>query len=317
MIKCLILLTLLSAASLYAQQPTSSARARDRVQQVAITFDDLPEHGELPPSETRLKVAQSILATIQREHLAPVYGFINAVSLEDDPTLIDVLKTWRAAGQPLGNHTYTHTGLNKQTAAQFEADIQKNEPILASLAKDSKSGADWHYLRYPYLWEGETLEKRHAVRDWLTANNYKIAQVTMHFDDYLWNDPYARCSALNDQPSIAWLEKTYLAAAAQDIDLARQTSQTLYHRDIPYVLLLHIGAFDARMFPQLIQLFRTRGFTFISLPEAQQGAAYAHDPNQALETGGTLQQQEYAARHLSYPHDPRPTKELDTICRTK
>ena len=304
MIQRLLLLTLLSAASL-------------RAQQVAITFDDLPVHGDLPPNETRLQVAQSILATIQREHLPPVYAFINAVDLEEDPTLINVLKAWRAASQPLGNHTYTHTGLNKQSAAEFEADIRKNEPTLSSLANASNSASDWHYFRYPYLWEGETLDKRHAVRAWLNDHGYKIAQVTMHLDDYLWNDPYARCAALNDHASIAWLEKSYLAAAAQDIDLAHQTSETLYHHDIPYVLLLHIGAFDARMFPQLIQLLRTRGFTFVSLPEAQKDPAYAHDPDQPLEHGGTLQQQEYAARHLTYPPDPRPTKELETICREK
>ena len=298
MLKRLLLLALLAAPL--------------RAQQVAITFDDLPLHGDLPPNETRLQVAQSILATIQREHLAPVYGFINAVSLEEDPNLIEVLRAWRAAGQPLGNHTYTHTGLNKQSVAQFEADIRKNEPTLAALEND----ADWQYLRYPYLWEGETLEKRHAVRAYLNDRGYKIAHVTLSFDDYLWNDPYARCAGRNDQ-AIAWLEKSYLAAAAHDIDLARQTSQTLYHRDIPYVLLLHIGAFDARMFPQLIQLFRARGFTFVSLPEAQQDPAYAHDPDQALEHGGTLQQQEYAARHLPYPPDPKPTKELEIICRTK
>lgn len=317
MIKRLILLTLLSAASLRAQQPGSSARMRVGVEQIAITFDDLPEHGDLPPNETRLQVAQSILTTIQREHLPPVYGFINAVSLEEDPALIDVLKAWRAAGQPLGNHTYTHTGLNKQSIAQFEADIEKNEPTLSSLAANS----NWHYLRFPYLWEGSTLDTRHAIRTYLNAHGYKIAQVTLHFDDYLWNDPYARCAARNDQTSIAWLEKTYLVAAAQDIDLARQTSQTLYHRDIPYVLLLHIGAFDARMFPRLIELLRARGFNFVSLPEAQHDPAYAHDPDQALEHGGTLQQQEYVARHLTYPPDPkpkpRPTKELNTICRTK
>ena len=281
-----------------------------RAQQVAITFDDLPLHGDLPPNQTRLQVARQILSTIQREHLPPVYGFINAVDMEDDPALLDVLKAWRAAGQPLGNHTYTHIGLNKQTPAEFEADIQKNEPTLISLAGSS----DWRYLRYPYLWEGATLDKRRAVRTWLAQHNYKVAQVTMSFDDYLWNDPYARCAAQHNDAAIAWLEKTYLDAAAQDIDLARSTAQTLYHRDIPYVLLLHIGAFDARIFPQLIELFRTRRFTFVSLEDAQHDPAYAHDPDQALLHGGTLQRQEFAARRLTFPPDPRPTKELEAIC---
>ena len=128
-------------------------------QQVAITFDDLPLHGDLPPGESRLQVARSILETIRREHLPPVYGFINAVDMQDDPALIDVLTAWRAAGQPLGNHTYSHKGLNKLSVAAFERDIEKNEPTLSSVA----AGSDWRWLRYPYLWEGDNLDKRHAI----------------------------------------------------------------------------------------------------------------------------------------------------------
>jgi len=282
-------------------------------QQVAITFDDLPLHGDLPPSETRLQVAKSILEAIRRERLPPVYGFINAIDMKDDPALIDVLTAWRAAGQPLGNHTYSHTGLNKLSVAAFERDIEKNEPTLSSVA----AGSDWRWLRYPYLWEGDTLDKRHAIRSYLVAHGYRIAHVSMNFDDYMWNDPYARCSAQHNQAAIASLEKSYLAAAERGIEIARQTSQTLYNRDIPYVLLLHIGAFDARMFSALIQLFHDRGFTFVSLPQAQQDPAYAHDPNQPLLHGGTLQQQEFAARKLTYPSLDSPMKQLDALCPSK
>jgi len=31
-------------------------------------------------------------------------------------------------------------------------------------------GQDWHWFRYPFLWEGDTLEKRHAVRAYLKQN---------------------------------------------------------------------------------------------------------------------------------------------------
>ena len=41
-------------------------------------------------------------------------------------------------------------------------------------------------------------------------------------------------------------------------------AQALYGRDIPYVLLLHIGAFDAR----LLASYQSRGFRFVTLVEA-------------------------------------------------
>jgi peptidoglycan-N-acetylglucosamine deacetylase len=225
-------------------------------QQLAFTFDDLPAHGDLPPGQTRLEIAESILRTLHDQHMPPVYGFVNAFKLEKSPDDIAVLKAWRAAGDPLGNHAYSHPSLNEVTVEQFESDIAKNEPILSKLMV----GQDWHWFRYPFLWEGDTLEKRHAVRDYLKQNGYQIAQVSMDFEDYLWNAPYARCGAKQDEKSIEALRTSYLATADQYITVFRDLTHTLYGRDIPYVLLMHIGAFDAKMLPDLIELFRKLQF---------------------------------------------------------
>lgn len=280
-------------------------------QQVALTFDDLPAHGSLPNGQTRLEIADSILQTLRDQHLPPVYGFINAVQLESEPKNVAVLKAWRAAGEPLGSHTYTHPALDKLTPAEFDADIAKNEPLLTTLM----AGQDWHWLRYPYLREGETLEKRHAVRGWLQQNGYQIAQVSLDFEDYLWNDPYARCVAKHDDKAIDFLRISYLSTADQYIVTFREVTHTLYGRDIPYVLLLHIGAFDAKMLPDLIALFRRRGFTFTTLPEAMKDPAYSEDPDVALKYGGTFQEQVAAARHIKFPPNAKPYKELEATCR--
>ncbi|HMH13854.1 MAG TPA: polysaccharide deacetylase family protein [Edaphobacter sp.] len=280
-------------------------------QQVAITFDDLPTHGDLPEGQTRLDIANSILTTLRSQHMPLVYGFINAVQLESEPEGIAVLKAWRAAGQPLVSHSYSHPRLNDLTTAEFEADIAKNESVLTTLM----AGQDWHWFRYPYLQEGETVEKRHAVRAWLQQNGYRTAQVSLDFDDYLWNDPYARCVEKHNDKAIDFLRKSYLSTADQYITVFREVTHTLYGRDISYVLLLHIGPFDAKMLPDLIALFRRRGFTFTTLPEAMKDPAYSEDPDIALLHGGTFQEQIAAARHIKFPPNSKPTKELEAACR--
>ena len=166
-------------------------------QQIAFTFDDLPSHGPLPQSETRLQIARSILETLKQQHMPLTYGFVNGVHLSTDPSTAEVLQAWTAAGQPLGNHTYSHPNLADMTAEAFEKEIEENEPILKQYAGDS----DWHWLRFPFLSEGDTLDKRRAVRAWLTAHNYKIAEVNMSFGDSLWM-PYARCVAKHDDAGI-------------------------------------------------------------------------------------------------------------------
>jgi len=282
-----------------------------RAQQIAITFDDLPEHGDLPPGVTRLQVARSILSTLKAEHIPPVYGFVNAVALEDTPDEMAVLSAWRAAGQMLGNHTYSHPRLTDSTVTQYEADIARDESLLTKLMV----GQDWHWFRYPYLREGETLAKRDAIRAYLEQKGYRTAQVSLNFEDHMWNDPYARCSEKHDLKAIASLKQSYLAAAVQSITDFRDVTHTLYGRDISYVLLLHFGAFDAKMLPDLITLLRRRGFTFTTLPEAMKDSVYREDPNVALPDGRTFQEQVAIARHIKFPADTKPYKEVDSACR--
>jgi peptidoglycan/xylan/chitin deacetylase (PgdA/CDA1 family) len=94
-------------------------------QQMAITFDDLPAHGEKPAGTTRLGIAQSILVTLKEEQMPPTYGFINGKRREEDASSLAVLMAWRAAGQPLGNHTWAHEDFNTETPEQFEAEVSK------------------------------------------------------------------------------------------------------------------------------------------------------------------------------------------------
>ena len=112
-------------------------------QEVALTFDDLPAHGPVPEGLSRVEIIKSILKDLKAAHAPQVYGFINAGKLEQAPADLEVLKLWRAAGFPLGNHTYTHPSLNKISAKDFEQNIEKNEAELKSLM----DGKDWHWLR--------------------------------------------------------------------------------------------------------------------------------------------------------------------------
>jgi peptidoglycan/xylan/chitin deacetylase (PgdA/CDA1 family) len=280
-------------------------------QQVAFTFDDLPAHGPLPTGQTRLQIANSILTTLHDQHIPQVYGFVNGAKLKEAPDDLAVLKAWRAAGQPLGSHTYSHPALNDLTPAEFESEIAKNEPLLSTLM----AGQDWRWFRYPFLWEGETLEKRRAVRAYLQQNGYQVAQVSLDFEDYLWNAPYARCVDKHDDKAIDSLRATYLSTVDQYITVFRDVTHTLYGRDVPYVLLLHIGTFDAKMLPDLIALFRSRGFTFTTLPEAMKDPVYREDPDIALKYGGAFQEQIVAARHIKFPSNSKPYKQLEATCR--
>jgi lysophospholipase L1-like esterase len=277
---------------------------------IAFTFDDLPAHGGLPSGETRLDVASKILAALKEAQLPPTFGFVNGVYLTEHPDDTSVLDAWRAAGNPLGNHGWSHMNLNQHTVEQFGADVTRNEPILAQ----KMTAQDWHWLRFPYLAEGEKPEKKTAVRDFLLHHGYKVAAVTMSFGDYQWNDPYARCKAKGDNQGIELLAESYLAAAKGSITFYRQLSHTLYGRDIPYVLLMHIGAFDAEMLQRLLRLYQSEGFRFITLEQAEGDPYYRQAMDLSLPAGPDSLEAEMAQRHLPLPSHSAFAPP-DNICR--
>jgi len=281
-------------------------------QKVAITFDDLPLNGDLPPGVNRVQIARETIAVLKERHVPPAYGFINAKKLEGNADAAEALKLW-AASEPFGSHTYAHMDLNEGTAEEFEREIEANEPALELLgAKDQ----NWHWLRYPFLREGDTVEKRRAIRAYLQAHRYRIAQVTLDWEDYLWNSAYARCVTKNDVQSVAWLRSSYLSIASSYLDLGRDLAKLVYGHDINHVLLLHLGAFSSAIVPAVLDLLSQKGFTVVTLEEAQNDPAYDADPDAGSKYGGTLLEQWMDARKIKYPAVmPKPYKEVREICQ--
>jgi peptidoglycan/xylan/chitin deacetylase (PgdA/CDA1 family) len=236
--------------------------------EIAITVDDLPLHGPLPAGETPTSVASGVIAALKAEHV-PATGFVNGHWVANRPDTAPVLRMWRAAGLSLGNHGWSHRHLSEMSPAEFEQELVRNEPLLKT------PGNDWHWFRYPFLDEGWKTPKRAAAREILASHGYKVAAVTMDFGDWMWTAPYARCRDAGDQAALSKLEQLYMQAAHESIGYFRQVSHTVYGRDIPYVLLLHVSPFEARMLPHLLELYRQNGFRFVSLHQAEADPVYA------------------------------------------
>src|SRR5579863_10411386 len=281
-------------------------------QRLAITMDDLPLNGLLPPGVTRAETTRNVLTILKKRHVPPVYGFVNARKLEGNPDAAEALKIW-AASEPVGNHTYAHMDLNANVAEAFEHEIEENEPALELLAAKD---ANWHWLRYPFLREGDTVEKRRAVRAYLQAHQYRVAQVTLDWEDYLWNSAYARCVAKKDAQSIAWLKSSYLEIESSYLDLGRGVAKLVYGHDINHVLLLHLGAFSSTILPDALGLLEKKGFQLVTLEEAQRDPAYETDHDAGSKYGGTLLEQWMDVKQIKYPAvAEKPLKELREICK--
>jgi hypothetical protein len=111
------------------------------------------------------------------------------------------------------------------------------------------------------------------------------------------------------------LENSYLSAASESADYYRSISYAVYQRDIPYVLLMHVGAFDAEMLSRLLQLYRGKGFEFITLPEAERDEFYRDATDLDLPPGAETLEGAMSARHLPSPPRTDFAAQLDALCR--
>jgi peptidoglycan/xylan/chitin deacetylase (PgdA/CDA1 family) len=297
-------LAFLTALAACATAPAAEPRL-----QIAMTLDDLPVHGPYPPGQTPLSVGRSVIAALADNHV-PAYGMVNAHWVADRPDTLEVLKDWRGAGLLLASHGLSHRHLSEMNLDQFEQELTRNEPVLAQLSV----GTDWHWFRYPFLDEGKDDDQRARARQILAKRGYKIAAVTMDFGDWQWTAPYARCSASGDRQAIERLEQMYLAAAHEGIGASRAMAHGLYGRDIPYVLLLHESAFEARMLPRLVQLYRSTGFRLVSLPEAEKDPTYAEQVRPDLPAEAQGLEGKTRARGLPLPKRTDYSAELSAIC---
>jgi peptidoglycan/xylan/chitin deacetylase (PgdA/CDA1 family) len=286
--------------------------------EMAITVDDLPVHGQLPQGISRAAVAEKMVSVFKKYKIPEVYGFINAGKVEFDKENLKVLEIWRAADYPLANHSYSHMDLHASSVEDFQKDIMRNEKWL----KDLNGSLDWRYFRYPYLREGDSLEKRNAVRQFLKKENYKTAQVTIDFEDWAWNNPYARCLNQNNKKELKDLKKYFLSETERVLERSVQITDGLFKRPVKHILLLHIGAFDAEVLDNLLRLYQEKGVKFISLSEALTDEIYQIDPQIAGRWGSELQYQILKSRKLkpedvgvrSSSDEVSPEVKLEKVC---
>lgn len=286
---------------------TALAQAFD----VAVTVDDLPVHGALPPGMTRLSIARTHIDLFKAHGVAQAFGFVNSINTTDAQGDA-VLDAWRAAGHPLGNHTASHLNLEKaDTLEAWIADLEAGEPAVAQRMK----GQDWRYLRFPNLTAGTRPERHQGAASYLAAHGYKVAHVSLAFDDWSYSDAYARCLTKGDHAAIGLMEEQYLRGVDDGIARMRVVSQAVYGRMIPQVLLTHIGGWSAHMLPQMMDRLDAAGARYVTLQDAQKDPAYAQA--QAIPGGGGIMERTAKARGIALPA-PAPTVERvdpKSLCR--
>lgn len=229
--------------------PPSFAQKRD----VAITIDDLPFVGESKNFHLDM-----IINSIKTNEV-PATGFVIAGEIE--PKNWEMLHKFREAGLGLGNHTVSHPNLNKVNGDTYIQEIEKADKILKPLLTEPK------YFRYPYLAMSEGTKKS-KVLDYLAAKNYQIAPVTIDSKDFVFNQLLLAVPENERRQFLQVLKPCYLNFIWQQTLKAEEYNRSV-HKDLQaQILLIHANLLNAYVLPDIINLYKQKGYNFVTLSNA-------------------------------------------------
>lgn len=255
-----ILLLLLIAISVSAQ-----------TRQVAITIDDLPRGGGDPGSRDLASIramTQKLLAPLRG---IPVIGFVNAgrVSQLGDAGLQEILRIWLAHGATLGNHSYSHPDFNDTPLDRYTDDILRGEPAI-----EKALGKRPLYFRHPFLHTGPDAEKREGLTRFLAEHGYVVAPVTLDDSDWMFAAIYGDALRRKDAALALKVKQAYVPYMESVVAFFEARSKEVVGREIAQTLLIHASQLNADSMPDLLAMFRRRGYRFVSLEDALRDDAY-------------------------------------------
>lgn len=233
--------------------------------EIAITIDDLPFVGSGTSTPSSLKRTQDRFMAIVKalvDNQVPATGFIIGGAVAKNEW--DLLETFRNQGFNLGNHTYTHNGLNSMSAEKYIADIERADATLAQVMTQPK------YFRYPYLAEGKG-KKKQQVFDYLTEHQYTIAPVTIDSKDYEFNAQLYRIPYSKRAQSINQFKQRYLAYIWKQTLIAERRTSKTDGQPIKQILLIHANLLNSFCLEDVIAMYKKNGYKFISLDDALKG----------------------------------------------
>jgi peptidoglycan-N-acetylglucosamine deacetylase len=241
--------------------------------QVAVTVDDLPyvTGSDCDPQEV-LSITERLLKPL-REAKVPVLGLVAGTHCRNltrrQRALL--LQMWLDAGAELGNHTWSHSDLNKVSLKEYEHDILVMDDELHRTIPSTKV----RYFRAPYLHDGATHEVKKELQAFLRQHGYTEAPVTIDNNDWVFAAAYSRALQEKNADLADQIGKAYIPYMGSVIAYFEKRSRDVVGRECPQTLLIHASKLNARMLPQLLEVFKSREYAFVTIDDVMRDDCYS------------------------------------------
>jgi len=273
-----LLFALLTVAQVMSASISPTDRGEER-RQIAFTFDDAPlGDGEF---FTGLERTKALISGLKKGGVDQVAFFVTIKNIINQESK-NRLNAYVEAGHLLANHSKSHLWLRKTKPRKYLSDIDQATKVLSGY------GQTRPWFRFPYLDEGDTIDRRDAVRDGLAVRGLENGYVTV--DNYDWYlDRLSREAKANSRCfSMDGLRSLYVETIIEAAEFYDDIARTHLGRSPAHVLLLHENDLAALFVEDLAAAFRAAGWVIISPDNAYRDEIAKHDPDTLFNGQGRI-----------------------------
>jgi peptidoglycan/xylan/chitin deacetylase (PgdA/CDA1 family) len=238
-------------------------------QSIALTFDDGPNMADmigLSPADRNA----AILRQLADAHLKSI---LFVTRTDTDPKRNELIREWGAEGHQIGNHTATHPNFDEVSRADYEQDLLTCDKAIRDMPGFTPR------FRFPYLHEGNTIEKRDGFRAFLDSNHYKTGPVSVDASDWYYSQRLTARLKNNPKADRRPYRDAYLRHLYDRAQYYDGLSQAVLGRSVAHVLLLHHNLINALFLADVIQMFHDKGWTLIGSETAFRDPVYTIRPD--------------------------------------
>jgi peptidoglycan-N-acetylglucosamine deacetylase len=229
--------------------------------QVAITMDDFNwgDTARMTAEERN----RALLSALNAHSRLKIALFVAAKFIDNEKGR-SLLRDWDRAGHIIANHSYSHLYYHSARVSydQYSADILRAETLLEGYSHFKK------LYRFPFLKEGNTVEKRDRLRAFLKEHGYRNGHVTIDASDWYVDERMRNRLKAEPTADLAPYRDYYLNHIWEQATFYDDLARKVLGRSVRHTLLVHYNLLNALFLPDLLAMFERKGWQVIDAERA-------------------------------------------------
>lgn len=247
-------------------------RDKNRSPRLAITIDDIDVNGSDTPKLTLDQQNAALLAALRNHGKLKAAIFVCGMRVDNEQGKRR-LRDWNKDKHIIANHSYSHLYYPRVDFDKYSADILRGEDLIKGFSRFRK------LFRFPYLKEGETIEKRDKIRAFLKEQNYKIGYVTIDTSEWAIDDRLRKRLKKEPNADLTAYRDFYLEHIWERAVYYDELSKKVTGRSVSHTLLVHHNLITSLFLNDLLNMFKQKGWKLIDAEKAYKDPIFAALPD--------------------------------------